>query len=332
MTSFIKYPGGKSKEFPLIKKYLPETFDRYFEPFVGGGSVFFMLNVSKGYINDKSEDLYYLYKFVQENDDNFHSFLNDIDKLWKQIEEKEDKQSFEQLGFNFDNYLKYRDSSFARKQKTIQKYENNGVEVSLDDKERTIITARKTALYMIVRDLYNDKTADKIKHTASFYFIREYCYSSMFRFSSKGDFNVPYGGKSYDGKYMTSKIEYMFSPEMIDYLSTTVICNDDFEDFLTKFSLTDADVIFLDPPYDSEFSTYDQNSFGRNEQIRLRNFLARTKAKWQLVIKKTDFIFDLYKDFNIIEYDKNYMVSFKNRNDREVHHLLITNYEVKENE
>ena len=48
-----------------------------------------------------------------------------------------------------------------------------------------------------------------------------------------------------------------------------------------------------------------------------------------LIIKKTDFIFDLYKDFYIYEYDMNYMVSFKNRNDRDVKHLLITNYELK---
>ena len=48
-----------------------------------------------------------------------------------------------------------------------------------------------------------------------------------------------------------------------------------------------------------------------------------------LVYKKTDFIYDLYKDFNIYEYDKNYMVSFKNRNNKDVKHLLITNYSIE---
>ena len=61
-------------------------------------------------------------------------------------------------------------------------------------------------------------------------------------------------------------------------------------------------------------STYDNNIFDKNEQIRLSQFLKETRAKWMLIIKKTDFIYDLYKDFYIFEYDKNYLVSFKNRN------------------
>ena len=95
------------------------------------------------------------------------------------------------------------------------------------------------------------------------------------------------------------------------------------------FNLNENDFIFLDPPYDSEFSTYDNNSFDRNEQIRLRNYMKNTKAKWMLIIKKTDFIYDLYKEFNIYEYDKNYLVSFKNRNAKDVKHILITNYEIE---
>ena len=46
-----------------------------------------------------------------------------------------------------------------------------------------------------------------------------------------------------------------------------------------------------------------------------------------IVIKYTDFIYDLYKDdFNITSFDKNYSVNFKNRNDREVNHIIIKNY------
>ena len=71
----------------------------------------------------------------------------------------------------------------------------------------------------------------------------------------------------------------------------TKIYNLDFEKVLNKFELNENDFIFLDPPYDSEFSTYDQNSFDKNEQIRLADFLKNTKACWMLIIKKTDFIY-----------------------------------------
>ena len=80
-------------------------------------------------------------------------------------------------------------------------------------------------------------------------------------------------------------------------------------------------------PYDTDFSTYAQNEFGHEEQKRLCECLKRTPAKILLIIKNTDFIYELYKDnFNITSFDKKYMVSFMNRNDRKAEHLIITNY------
>ena len=88
--------------------------------------------------------------------------------------------------------------------------------------------------------------------------------------------------------------------------------------------------MFLDPPYDTEFSTYAGNEFGKKDQIRLRDYLKNTKAKFMLIIKNTDFIYNLYNQdgFFIKSFDKKYLVSIKNRNDKDVEHLIITNYEI----
>ena len=88
---------------------------------------------------------------------------------------------------------------------------------------------------------------------------------------------------------------------------------------------------FLDPPYDSEFSTYAQNEFTRADQSRLASYLVdECKANWMMVIKNTDFIYGLYnkKGINISSFDKKYLVSFQNRNDKKAEHLIITNYEL----
>ena len=103
----------------------------------------------------------------------------------------------------------------------------------------------------------------------------------------------------------------------------------DFEDFLKTTKPGVNDIVFLDPPYDSEFSTYAQNAFTRDDQRRLAEYLINEcKAKWMMIIKYTDFIFDLYnkEGINIHTFDKEYLVSFMNRNDKKVTHLLITNY------
>ncbi len=68
----------------------------------------------------------------------------------------------------------------------------------------------------------------------------------------------------------------------------------------------------------------------RRSQIRLRAYLKNTKAKFMLIIKNTDFIYNLYNrsGFFIKSFDKKYLVSIKNRNDKDVEHLIITNYEI----
>lgn len=112
-------------------------------------------------------------------------------------------------------------------------------------------------------------------------------------------------------------------------MSKTKIVNADFQDFFNLYEPTEKDFIFLDPPYDTEFSTYAQNNFVKTDQKRLADFLINDcKAKWMMIIKNTDFILDLYTHPNIkiSTFDKTYLVSFMNRNDKNVEHLLITNY------
>ena len=89
------------------------------------------------------------------------------------------------------------------------------------------------------------------------------------------------------------------------------------------------DFIFLDPPYDTEFNTYARNTFDKADQKRLADYLqSECEAKFMLIIKSTPYILSLYKNknLNIRVFDKKYLVSFMNRNNKNVQHLLITNY------
>lgn len=63
--SFLKWAGGKRW---LVKRHsdlLPEEFNRYYEPFVGSGAVFFALQPERGQISDASPDLINLYKIMK---------------------------------------------------------------------------------------------------------------------------------------------------------------------------------------------------------------------------------------------------------------------------
>ncbi len=376
MNPIIKWAGGKEKELPYIMKALPKEFDRYVEPFVGGGSVYFNLNINNSIINDKSDELIGLYNRIQKRDEKFIQNLNNINKDWIKIEsiieknyselkdiyslycecfEKKDeleakaflknkadyfiknhKKELEEVisnDFNIDvdNFIFETKKNLISKMSRMNSIEKKKGKLSEKDLYDNIECAFKSAYYMHFRNLYNHPEKyenDKSLYTAIFYFVREFCYASMFRYNADGKFNVPYGGISYNRKDFTKKINYLSSNKLTDYMSNTKIYCNDFEKFMNEIKLKKTDFIFLDPPYDTEFSTYAMNEFNKSDQVRLAEFLKNTEAKFMLIIKNTDFIYNLYNDpkFKIQVFDKNYLVSFQNRNDKKVEHLLITNY------
>ena len=65
----LRYPGGKSRAIQQMKYLLPNEFDEYREPFVGGGSFFIYLKQKqpdlKIWINDLNPELYYFWKWAQ---------------------------------------------------------------------------------------------------------------------------------------------------------------------------------------------------------------------------------------------------------------------------
>ncbi len=367
LQPLIKWPGGKEKELKFIIPNLPE-FKRYFEPFVGGGSVFMAIRAEEYFINDFSEELIALYDNISTGNDAFFHYAEVIDLSWEKMEEfyhsrpllnelyiqyQEDKITLDELkhcikqfctlhrddiiavvNSVFNNNLSFFctevEKNLTRKMTRMKVIEKEKGTLPLNDISDNIETALKSALYMLYRHLYNDKSnKNLVLRSALFYFLRNYAYSGMFRYSRKGDFNVPYGGIAYNSKLMRRKLEYFKSLPLLEHFANAHIFNQDFESFLRQTAPTEDDFIFLDPPYDSEFSTYAQHSFTREDHIRLANYLLHDcKAKWMLIIKNTDFIYSLYDEIgiNIQSFDKEYNVSFMNRNNRKVTHLLIRNY------
>lgn len=64
---FVKWAGGKTQLLEVIESHLPETFNRYFEPFVGGGALLFKLQPKAFSINDSNEELICVYKCLENN-------------------------------------------------------------------------------------------------------------------------------------------------------------------------------------------------------------------------------------------------------------------------
>lgn len=62
---FLKWAGGKTQLLPELNKYAPKSFNKYIEPFIGGGAMFFNLNPNKSIIADSNEELIITYRQVK---------------------------------------------------------------------------------------------------------------------------------------------------------------------------------------------------------------------------------------------------------------------------
>lgn len=370
MQPILKWAGGKDKELRYILPAAPDVFDNYYEPFVGGGAVFMAVEADHYFVNDFSEELISLYRYLAAQDNRFFDLAEAIDRSWLNADLFYDnsqelmaiymdyrqgvinkdvlsirinefcQRNHDEIVDVIDNVLALQPEIFVeeleknlkRKMVRMFKLEHEKHELPVSDIGDNIRTAIKSALYMYFRHLYNHRELyenDGQMYCAIFLFIRNYCYSGMFRYNDDGEFNVPYGGMAYNNKTLERKLEYYRSADLVAHFADTEICNFDFEEFFHLHNPGAEDFVFLDPPYDSEFSTYAQNEFTRADHERLAAYLINEcHARWMLVIKNTDFIFGLYHHpgINIREFNKTYQVSFMNRNDRDVQHLLITNY------
>jgi len=155
-----------------------------------------------------------------------------------------------------------------------------------------------------------------------FFYLRKTCFRGMLRYNKNGKFNIPFG------RYKTYNYEILLDTNYEKILKNTEVFNEDFNFIFDNFN-NENNFIFLDPPYDSEFTDYGYCSFGKKEHINLANRFKETKNKCLLIIGKTDFIVDLYKDYIFGSYDKKYAFKIHSGrigNEINNQHLIIKNY------
>jgi DNA adenine methylase len=258
MKPIIKWSGGKSDEISKFIHHVPQQYDTYLEPFVGGGALLFHLDPQKAAISDVHKELIHFYSAIKN-------------------------------GHNQDIYEFMLDH--PNTEETYYNVRSSPCQTSLDNAKR-------------------------------FYYLRKTCYRGMLRYNSKGEFNIPYG------RYKTCNYEDLKNKKYQDLLQRCDIHNESFEYIFENYNSSE-NFMFLDPPYDSEFTDYGYCAFGKEEHKRLAKYFEETDIKCLMVIGATDFISELYNDYIVDQYQKNY--KFKLHSGRvgseiNTKHLVIKNY------
>lgn len=166
MNPMIKYRGGKSKEIAHFVNNMPSEYNRYIEPFFGGGALYFYLEPEKAIINDVNTKLY---SFYQQMKDEYPVARKQLDEL-QMIYEKNQKE-YEQL----------------KEQSPDERIEN-----------------KNEALYYKMRDMFNHKIDSEYLDAVIYFFVNKTAYSGMIRYNANGEFNVPFGRyKNFNTKLIT---------------------------------------------------------------------------------------------------------------------------------
>tara|TARA_R110000850_G_scaffold161448_1_gene286003 strand:+ start:698 stop:1555 length:858 start_codon:yes stop_codon:yes gene_type:complete len=150
---FFKWSGGKSKEFGKVVKWMPDNYDTYYEPFVGGGAIWLGLNPQKAVIGDFYDEVSNFYNILKTEGQSFIDECNEISETYNSLikdnvtvskTKKEGKEQFKPAADIYYNWRKQH--CLSGKQKAIR-----------------------------------------------FFILRCLGYGGMLRFNSKGEFNVPFG-------------------------------------------------------------------------------------------------------------------------------------------
>ena len=67
MKPFLKWPGGKRWIAGMLLERIPKPYGRYFEPFLGGGAMFFALSPQDALISDINPELINLYEVMRDS-------------------------------------------------------------------------------------------------------------------------------------------------------------------------------------------------------------------------------------------------------------------------
>lgn len=101
---FVKWAGGKRQIIDKLKQYIPTNFNCYYEPFIGGGALFFELSPKKAVINDSNKELMNVYQ-VLCNHDKYTKMCkvlnqyeaNHSEEQYYEIRNKDKEKSFSRL-------------------------------------------------------------------------------------------------------------------------------------------------------------------------------------------------------------------------------------------
>lgn len=213
-------------------------------------------------------------------------------------------------------------------------------EIINDDVESLIKDLKKhentSEYFYTIRDIDRDREAyqamSKVERASRLIYLNKTCFNGLFRVNSSGEFNSPFGhykNPNIINEPILRAVNKYFSSNDIAFY------NEDFAETLNR--VEKGGFVYLDPPYDpvsdtASFTGYNKGGFNKSEQIRLKQCcdeLTQRGVKFMLSNSSTEFIKELYKDYDISIVNAKRMINSDASKRGVIEEVLIRNYGTK---
>lgn len=301
MNSKIKrsplfYVGDKYKLMKQLIGLFPAEVDSFYEPFVGGGTVFLNVNANKYYLNDIDKNLVNIHKFLIRSSKNQNRFFKDVEKI-------------------------------INKCNLSRSYKEDIVPASLKKQWKKTYFARfNKEGYDKLRTLVNKYTKND---PLILYILLIYGFNRMLRFNGGGKFNLPVGNVDFNKNVVNALNNYF------EFVRGKKIAfsSKDFRTYFSNKNFSKNDFVYLDPPYLITASEYNKLWDEQAEADLLNTIDDLNKKGIKFALSnvthyngsKNDQLNNWIKKYKIHKIESNY-INYHDNGKKQIKEVLITNY------
>ena len=275
---------------------LPDTINNFYEPFVGGGTVFLNVNAKNYFLNDVDKNIINIHKCLLSYTNKSEKFFDDVERIIRKYKlsysyKKDIIPEILKKEYNKTYYAKFNKEGYEK----LKKHVNEGI--------------------------INDPLA--------FYVLLIYGFNRMMRFNRDGKFNLPVGNVDFNKNVANALTDYF------DFSNDRKVrfTSKDFKKVFEKNEYFKDDFIYFDPPYLIASSEYNKlwNEKLEASLLSLIDEMDKKHVKFALSNvthyngSKNHLLIKWMKRYEVHNVNSNY-INYHNNSRKEIKEVLITNY------
>lgn len=290
------YVGDKYKLMKQLVNLFPKEINTFYEPFVGGGTVFLNIEAKKYFINDIDKHLINIHKLLITSSKNPEKFFKDAEKIIHRYKlshsyKKDIVPALLKREFKKTYYARFNKEGYDKLRLCVNNYQKND--------------------------------------SLILYILLIYGFNRMLRFNGGGKFNLPVGNVDFNKNVVNALNGYFY----FVHDKKIYITSKDFKKFFSDKKYSKNDFVYLDPPYLISASEYNKlwNQKSEVDLLKMIDVLDKKGVKFALSNvthyngSKNGLLIEWMKKYKVHKIESNY-INYHNNGKKIIREVLITNY------